>query len=410
MTPGLVADFAATFLALEIHSGGASEDTPGPQLRGQIGQPPAGPTTGTIRIVKRTTPAGASGFGFTDNVPASGGSFTLNDGGTQTFSNVPGGTYTIAENDPAPSGFALDDVACDDTDSTGNPFARTATIHLQPGELVTCTFRNLQTYTAPTSFIFHLSGDQEVPPHSTPVRGGCAAQFDAASSSLSIVCTHDVADATVMHIHHGLPGVNGAVLFDLGDPRSPVQAKWSGMSPADVADLLAGNLYVNIHTGGRPAGEIRGQILSRTVDNFTFAANGAQEVPPSASAATGNCSADLNATATSLGVQCSHNAAGATNARLFDAPPGANGPLVFDFPLADPFSGNVPMTPRLLADFAAGFLYVDVATTEVPTGEIRGQLIAGAAPATAEAVPTLAGWVALMLALMLVVMAWWRLR
>ena len=40
----------------------------GGEIRGQIGTPPAGPTTGTIRIVKSTSPAGGTGFTFTDSV------------------------------------------------------------------------------------------------------------------------------------------------------------------------------------------------------------------------------------------------------------------------------------------------------------------------------------------------------
>lgn len=407
MTPRLVADFAGGLLYLDIHA--AAGDEGSDAIRGQIGGLPTAVTTGSIRIIKHSTPVGATGFGFTDNVPASSGSFTLNDGGMQTFSNVTAGTYTITENDPSASGFTLTDVTCDDTDSTGNPFARNATIHLQPGEVVTCTFRNLQTFTNPTLFVFHLSGAQEVPPVNTTARGGCMAQFDAASSSLSIVCTHNVVDETVMHIHRGLPGVNGPILFDLGDPRSPVQAKWTGMSPTDIADLMAGNLYVNIHSGGRPSGDIRGQILPRTVDNFTFPANGAQETPPSASAATGRCSADLSNNAASLFVQCTHNVSGATSAGLFDAPPGVEGPLVFPFALSNPFSANIPTTPRLVADFAAGFLYIDIASTDVPTGEIRGQLIAAAVTGD-ETVPTLAQWLAVMLAIVLVGVGWWRLR
>ncbi|HKR62721.1 MAG TPA: CHRD domain-containing protein [Thermoanaerobaculia bacterium] len=407
MSPRLVADFAGGLLYLDIIGSGGGDDEGADQIRGQIGGLPVAFTTGTIRIVKQSTPAGATGFGFTDNVPGSGGSFTLNDGGTQTFSNVTAGTYTITEN--ARSGFALADVTCSDDDSAGNPFARTATIHLQPGELVTCTFRNLQTFTAPTNFVFHLSGDQEVPPVPTTARGGCMAQFDAASSSLSLVCTHNVVDATVMHIHRGAAGVNGPIIHDLGDPHSPVQAVWSGMTPEQVADLLAGNYYVNIHTGGRPAGALRGQLLPRTVDSFSFGADGAQVVPPSGSTATGDCSADLSTDATSLFVQCSHDVAGATAARLNDAPPGSNGPLVFTFPLTNPFSGNIPMSPRLVADFAAGFLYVDVATTDNPNGEIRGQLIAGA-DVTGETIPTLTEWMIALLAMMLVGAAWWRLR
>jgi hypothetical protein len=101
--------------------------------------------------------------------------------------------------------------------------------------------------------------------------------------------------------------------------------------------------------------------------------------------------------------------ANVTSNHLHSAPPGLEGPVVFDFPLTNPFSADVPMTPRLVADFAAGFLYVNIHTVDSPLGEIRGQLIAGAAPATLD-IPALEEWAVIFLALTLVTLAWWRMR
>src|SRR6188474_2474931 len=84
---------------------------------------------GTIQITKETFPAGATGFGFTDDVPASPGTFTLADGQTHAFNGVAAGVYTIVEDDPAltPGDFTLGDVACDDVDSVGDVVSRAAT-------------------------------------------------------------------------------------------------------------------------------------------------------------------------------------------------------------------------------------------------------------------------------------------
>jgi hypothetical protein len=408
MTPRLVADFAATFLYLDIHGAGDSEETPADQIRGQIAAPVAPITTGTIHIVKSTSPAGGTGFTFTDDVPGSPGTFSLDDGQNHSFVDVPIGSYTIMENVIA--GYSLTDVVCGDNDSVGNPFARTATVNLQGGESVTCTFRNLQSVATPTNFVFHLSGNQEVPPSGSSARGGCYAQLDSVAARLALVCTHNVADATIAHIHRGAAGVNGPIVFDLDDPASPIEATWTGMTPADIADLLAGNFYLNIHTSGRPGGEIRGQILPRTVDNFSFPMSGGQEVPPTDSTATGNCSADLNDSATTVFVQCSHNVSAPTDIHLHDAPPGVDGPIIFSFNnLINPFAGAVPLSPRLVADFAAGFLYVNVHSVNFDSGEIRGQLIAGPpASATLADIPTADVWALIVLAVTLAVAAWWR--
>src|SRR5262245_29798674 len=234
---------------------------------------------------------------------------------------------------------------------------------------------------APTfaqTFVFHLRGEQEVPPTASTASGGCMATFNPGASELTITCVHNIVDATVMHIHRGAAGVNGPIAFDFGNPASPVNATWTGMSPADIANLLAGLLYVNVHTAGRPTGEIRGQILTRTVDMVSFTANGGQVVPPNGSSATASCTADLDNAAAALAVSCTHNLASPDSVHIHEAPFGTNGPAVFTFPSAvSPISANVPMTPQLVADFAATFLYLDIhgsaGSESMPSGETRGQ-------------------------------------
>ena len=386
LSPIGVAELVAGFLYVNVHS----VDSPVGEIRGQIAEPPVVPTAGTIRIVKRTFPGGGTGFGFTDDVPGSAGSFTLDDGGVEEFAGVPAGTYTIAEDDPSGTGHTLVDVDCSDENSAGDRFARTATVALEAGEIVTCTFSN-QQLAGGVPFVFHLSGDQEAPPLPNTASGGCMGSFDALAAELTLVCTHDVVGATVMHVHRGAPGVNGPVAFDLGDPASPVLATWSGMTPADVADLLAGNLYVNIHTSGRPAGAIRGQIVPRSRDGFDFPLEGDQQVPPVDTAAGGRCFADLSDAADQLVVRCEHTVAGATAAHVHQAPFGQNGPVRFHLGSpASPFTLSTPMTPRDVADLMAGFFYVNVHSEANPDGEVRGQIVS--APASITEVPTLGEW------------------
>ena len=407
LTPRLVADFAAGFLALEIHGVGSGEEMPADVIRGQIAPPIMAPSTGTVRIVKSTVPGGGTGFTFTETM--TNGNFSLDDTGEEVFVGVPAGTYTVTEN--ALPGWSLTDITCTDDDSTGNPATRAATVVLAGGETVTCTFTNLERITAPTRFVFHLSGDQEVPPSGSTARGGCYGQLDPGARRLSLVCTHNVDGPGVAHIHEAPPGENGDVVFDLGDPSSPIEASWD-MSAEQMADLLAGNYYVNIHTSGRPAGEIRGQMLPRTVDRISFDATADQEVPPTDSTATGDCLADLADDASSVFVQCTHDVVAPTVIHLHNAPPGADGPAIFDFPATNPFAGNPPLTPRLVADFAAGFLYVNIHSADYEQGEIRGQLLGPAAPAAAAAaqIPALGEWALLMLAALLGAVAWWRVR
>jgi hypothetical protein len=224
------------------------------------------------------------------------------------------------------------------------------------------------------TFVFHMRGDQEVPPVSTAARGGCIGVLNQGAATFDVTCVHNVASANIMHIHAGAPGVNGPILFDMGDPTSPVTTTWTGMSGANISDMLAGNLYVNIHSPGRPAGEIRGQILSRTVDTVAFTMSGAQVVPASGSAATANCSADLDSAATALDISCTHNVPSPASAHLHRAPSASTGPIVFTFPSpASPLNANVPLAAVDVASFAATFLYLDVHGAS-SANDIRGQI------------------------------------
>jgi plastocyanin len=98
---------------------------------------------GTIVVEKQTEPHGASGtFEFSDDIGAPL-TFSLSDDGIQPFTNVVSGTYTITETNPTPA-FDLTDITCSDGDSSGDAGTGVATVNLQAGETVTCTFKNRQ--------------------------------------------------------------------------------------------------------------------------------------------------------------------------------------------------------------------------------------------------------------------------
>ncbi|HEX6199822.1 MAG TPA: CHRD domain-containing protein, partial [Thermoanaerobaculia bacterium] len=159
---------------------------------------------------------------------------------------------------------------------------------------------------------------------------------------------------------------------------------------------------------GRPGGEIRGQIVLRSRDTFSFPLTGAQQVPPVATPAFGECDADLNDAATALFLQCTHTVAGATAAHIHQAPAGENGPVLIELgDPSSPFSLNAPLSPRDVADLVAGFLYVNIHSEEAPDGEIRGQIVN--APLSVLEIPTLGEWGLLLLALTLALAAAWRL-
>ena len=73
-----------------------------------------------------------------------------------------------------------------------------------------------------------------------------------------------ISATTVAHIHLGAVGVAGNPVFTIeasGPFTSPISYSTPALTTAQVADLMAGNYYINIHTVDFPNGEIRGQLL-----------------------------------------------------------------------------------------------------------------------------------------------------
>ena len=109
--------------------------------------PTATPQRGKIIVEKQTDPAGGTGFEFTNDIPGGPTPFNLNDGQNRTFNNVAAGSYTVTETDPTvtPGGYTLTNLDCVES-GTNNSFGtvgtRIATINLEAGETVTCTFTN----------------------------------------------------------------------------------------------------------------------------------------------------------------------------------------------------------------------------------------------------------------------------
>jgi hypothetical protein len=109
------------------------------------------PDPGTIVIQKFTDPSGLYefDFSFTDDI-ASPYEFFLSDGEQTEFSEIEPGSYTVAEDDPAETvadAFSLSELGCEDSDTEGTPSEwnlgqRQATINLDPGETVICSFTN----------------------------------------------------------------------------------------------------------------------------------------------------------------------------------------------------------------------------------------------------------------------------
>ncbi len=105
-----------------------------------------------------------------------------------------------------------------------------------------------------------LSGAQEVPPISVAGSGSGSFTIAEDGTVTGSVTTAGV-EGTMAHIHNAASGKNGPVILPLtknGDTYSaPAGAK---LTPAQMQEFKAGNLYVNVHTNRNKGGEVRAQL------------------------------------------------------------------------------------------------------------------------------------------------------
>lgn len=108
-----------------------------------------------------------------------------------------------------------------------------------------------------------LSGAAEVPPNGSAGSGNARMELDKSSNVLRWTVSYAglTGPATAGHIHGpALPGQNAGVIVPFkGGVASPIQGE-ATLTPEQVADLMAGRWYVNLHTAANPGGEIRGQL------------------------------------------------------------------------------------------------------------------------------------------------------
>ncbi len=111
-----------------------------------------------------------------------------------------------------------------------------------------------------------LTGAQEVPPVTTGGTGTVDSTFDKSTNALSWTVTYAGLSGPLMAAHiHGpaAAGANAGVIIPFtGDLASPIRGK-ATLTAAQVADLNAGRLYVNLHTAKNPGGEIRAQLSGK---------------------------------------------------------------------------------------------------------------------------------------------------
>lgn len=119
---------------------------------------------------------------------------------------------------------------------------------------------------AMVNFTATMNAASEVPPKTSAGTGDVLATLDTATKTLTYTVTfmNLTGPATMAHFHGpALPGANAGIQVPLGNnPTSPIHGS-KVLTNAQIADLMAGKWYVNVHTAANPGGEIRGQVMQK---------------------------------------------------------------------------------------------------------------------------------------------------
>lgn len=216
--------------------------------------------------------------------------------------------------------------------------------------------------------------------------------FNLVTGAVSGGVTVTGINATVAHIHNGIAGTDGPVIVDFvqsGTDPNRWDVETGGALTADqVNALLAGQLYVNVHSAANPGGEIRGQIKPQGIALAIAGLDGSNVVPPVTNTADGFAAMTINENTNMATVHVRTSGVDdATEAHVHNAPAGENAAAPLLTLMKDPTAAthwSVEQQSITQADrdaLANDRLYVDVHTPGAPNGALRGQLsLDGEAP------------------------------
>lgn len=183
--------------------------------------------------------------------------------GEQFTSGPPQFTFSSATS-PIVEGWALD------TSDIKNLFTRDLYLNVHSPSFPNGEIRG-QVQKEEVRYAFRLTADEA---NSGMGTGSNATGFGLiilqANQERAMVIVDHSLDSTITagHIHLGAPGVSGPPVFTFPFLTSLIDVTWE-LTPTDFQNLIAGDLYVNLHTSDFPNGEIRGQIIQQAISIST---------------------------------------------------------------------------------------------------------------------------------------------
>ncbi|MEO8425816.1 MAG: CHRD domain-containing protein [Verrucomicrobiota bacterium] len=251
------------------------------------------------------------------------------------------------------------------------------------------TYGNVHTAAHPTGeirgqinlaqFTAQMTGSGEVPAVTTPARGDGVFALIGNQLFYNISFSGLSTNATAAHIH-GAADISGTapviIPFTVGASTSGTIAGTATLTADQLANLVSGKTYANIHTGAHPTGEIRGQVVTLLLKATL---SGAAEVPGVATTASGAGVFALTGNQLNYAISYSGLSGDATASHIHGpAAVAATAPVIIPFTVSAGTSGTIAGTVAVTSDqltyFLTGKTYANIHTAANPTGEIRGQI------------------------------------
>ena len=230
----------------------------------------------------------------------------------------------------------------------------------------------------------HLSGSEQVPDNNSTATGVFNGIYDKTTKKLSYTLSLDGITPTAMHLHKGDIGANGDVVTEITGTSGTTAA----LTAEQEADLLAGKLYLNVHTDEFPAGEIRGQVMlghqhhseeqgEQMVNMNNIWLSSKQEVPANNSTASGNYSLAYNKKTRELSYTINYSGTTPTAMHFHKGEVGVAGDVAaaVEGPYTSGMTGSITLTEAQEADLLAGKWYLNIHSDAYAAGELRGQAV-----------------------------------
>ncbi len=216
--------------------------------------------------------------------------FTINGGDAEEVTTVSLEGLTLSDGIAERGGaifvssgqtLSLDSVTLTNNVATGSGANSGGGALFNDGGVVNIIDSTISENSAAAAASVSLTGAQENPPVTTAASGDATFNYDPASNTFSIdlfvtgleVEADDdgIPQVTGAHLHLGDAGENGDVIVNLDASNFVSEAGGIRLRLTDVAfpaenvdDLVAGGIYINVHSTDNLSGEVRGQLVFPT--------------------------------------------------------------------------------------------------------------------------------------------------